>query len=122
MSPPSNAPTYMFVFRYREDLPEPTPGQMQQSFQKWTAWIQGMRAKGRYLAGDPLEDAPGKLLRGPRGRKVSDGPFAEAKEVVGGYMLIAAKSFDEAVAIAKDCPGLDNGSTSVEVRQIKPMP
>ena len=59
---------------------------------------------------------------GPRGSKISDGPFAEAKEVVGGYMLIAAKNFADAVAIAQDCPGFDNGSTSVEVRQIKPMP
>jgi|SRR5581483_6341769 len=116
-----NSPTYMFVFRGSGAMSKLTPEQMRQSFEKWTAWIESMRARGVYLAGEPLEDGPGKVLRGPRGKLVTDGPFAEAKEVVGGYMLIATKTFDEAVAIARDCPGLENGG-SVEVRQIMPLP
>lgn len=114
------SPTYLFVFRSPADLPDPTPEQMQQSFQKWMGWIQGMKTRGQYIAGEPLEDV-GKVLRGPRGKHVTDGPFAEAKEVVGGYMLIAAKSFAAAVKISKGCPGFAVGG-SVEVRQIMPMP
>jgi hypothetical protein len=113
------APNYLFVFRNQADLPDPSPEQMQQIFQKWMSWIQSMKEKGQYLGGDPLEDH-GKVLRGPRGGKVIDGPFAEAKEVVAGYMLIAARDFAHATEIAKDCPGLDNGGT-VEVRQIMPI-
>jgi hypothetical protein len=121
MSTKSDQPTYMFVFRGAGDMSDMSPEEMQQSFQKWMAWISGMKAKGQYLAGDPLEDAPAKVVRGPRGAKVSDGPFAEAKEVVGGYMLIAAKSFAEAVRISKDCPGLARGGC-VEIRQVMPIP
>ena len=121
MSQNSNAPTYMFVFRSPVDQPDPSPAQMQESFQKWMTWIQAMKAKGQYIAGDPLEDGPAKILRGPRGAKVSDGPFAEAKEVVGGYMLIAANDFAQAAEIARDCPIYNIGGT-VEVRQVMPMP
>jgi hypothetical protein len=121
MSKKAPAPTYMFVFRNPASLPDPSPEQMQQIFQKWMTWIGAMKAKGQYLAGDPLEDAPAKVLRGPRGGKVTDGPFAEAKEVVAGYMLIAAKNFAEAARIAKGCPGYERGGT-VEIRQIMPVP
>ncbi len=121
MNEKQSAPTYMFVFRGNTDMRAMSPEEMEQSFRKWMGWIQGMKAKGQYLAGDPLERNPGKVLRGPRGRDVLDGPFAEAKEVMGGYMLIAAPSFEDAVAISRDCPGLENGG-SVEVRQIMPLP
>ena len=117
----SPAPTFMFVFRNPADMPDPTPEQMQQSFQKWMAWINAMRARGQYLAGEPLEDAPAAVLRGPRGGQATDGPFAEAKEVVAGYMLIAAKNFAAASRIAQACPGYAVGG-SVEIRQIMPMP
>jgi len=120
MSQPDTAPTFMFVFRSPIDFPDPSPEQMQKNFQRWMDWIQGMRAKGQYIAGDPLDDAPGKVLRGPG--RITDGPFAEAKEVVGGYMLIKARSFAEAVEIAKGCPFDTGGGQSVEVRQLMPLP
>ena len=115
------APTYMFLFRTPADAHSGTPEQMQAHFQKWMDWIGVMRKKGQYLAGEPLEDQPGRVLRGPRGAKSSDGPFAEAKEVVGGFMLIKAKSLADAAKIAKGCPGFEVGG-SVEVRQIMPVP
>ncbi len=114
-------PTYMFVFRNPHGMDDCSPEEMQQLFQKWMTWIAGMKAKGQYLAGDPLEDTPAKVLRGPRGANVTDGPFAEAKEIVGGYMLIAAKSFADAVRISKGCPGYARDG-SVEVRQLMPIP
>lgn len=117
----TTAPTYLFVFRSPADMPDQTPEQMQQSFEKWMTWIEAMKAKGQYIAGEPLEDLPGKVLRGPRGARVSDGPFAEAKEVIAGYTLIRARSIAQAATIAKGCPIYAVGG-SVEVRQIMPMP
>jgi len=121
MSQKPGAPVYMFVFRNPENRPEPSPHQMQQIFEKWMAWIHAMKAKGQYVAGEPLLDRPGKVLRGPGGAKVTDGPFAEAKEIVAGYMLIAASSFEAAAGIAQGCPGLAMGGT-VEVRQVMSIP
>jgi hypothetical protein len=121
MSTKTDVPTYMFVFRGLGNMDDMSPEEMQQAFQKWRAWIAKMRAKNQYLAGDPLEDTPGKVVRGPHGAKVTDGPYAEAKEIVGGYMLIKAKSFADAVKISKECPGLARGGC-VEVRQLMPMP
>jgi len=57
----------------------------------------------------------GKILR-PSG--VTDGPFAEAKEVVGGYMVVAAESYENAVEIARECPGVIRPGASVEIREI----
>jgi hypothetical protein len=119
MSQKNPPPTYMFVFRSPVDWPDPAPEQMQQAFQKWMNWIQEMRAKDQYIAGDPLEDGPAKVLRGPG--KMTDGPFVEAKEIVGGYMLIRAKDFAEAVEIAKGCPFDTGGGQVVEVRQLRPV-
>jgi hypothetical protein len=113
---------YLLIFRYPDKEPDPTPEEMQRIFEKWRVWIQGMRAAGRYLAGDPLEEEPAQVLRGPHGAKVIDGPFAEAQEIVAGYVMVRAASFAEATEIAKGCPALDLPSRSVEVRQVKPMP
>lgn len=116
-----NKATYMFIFRGSRYMRDMSPEQMQQSFEKWMAWIVSMKAKGQYLAGEPLEHTPAQVLRGPRGQEVTDGPYTEAKEIVGGYMLIAAASFEEAVTISRDCPGYDNGGC-VEVRLVRPIP
>lgn len=113
------SPTYMFVFRSPADLADPSPEEMQQIYEKWMSWIRDMKAKDQYLAGDPLEDA-GRVLRGPRGGQVTDGPFAEAKEVVAGYMLIKARTLEHAAEIARDCPGYARGGT-VEVREVMPV-
>lgn len=113
--------TYMFVFRGTHSMRDRPADELQQSFDRWMAWVAYLRAKGHYLAGDPLERAPAKVVREPRGGQISDGPFAEAKEIVGGYMLIAAASFEEAVELSRECPGLDYGG-SVEVRQIMLLP
>ena len=52
---------------------------------------------------------------------ISDGPFAEAKEIIGGYFVVEAKNYDEALSLAKDCPHLELGFGSIEVREIEPM-
>ncbi|AOS43477.1 YCII-related domain protein [Lacunisphaera limnophila] len=120
MSTSATVPNYMFLFREPLSPPELAPDQMQQSFQRWLDWVAAMRAKGQYVAGEPLEPTPGRVLRGAPVVAVTDGPYAEAKEVIGGYMVIRAASLVEAEAIARDCPGLADGG-SVEVRQVMPV-
>ena len=80
------------------------------------AWFERLTAQGKVTAGAPLEKE-GKTVSGKNGRVVSDGPFAESKEAVGGYFLLQVSSFDEAVTIAQQCPGLAYG-VKVEVRQV----
>jgi hypothetical protein len=110
---------YLFVFRYPDNEPDPSPEERQRLFEKWRIWIREMKEKEAYLGGDPLEKAPAKVLRTGRS---TDGPFAEAKEVVAGYIMVKARSFDEAVQMAHSCPALYLPGRSVEVRQVKPLP
>ena len=72
--------------------------------------------KGIHAGNNGLENS-GKVLRGPRGASVTDGPFSETKEIVGGYIMIRAENLDQAVEIARDCPGLDY-QLAVEVRPV----
>ena len=117
----TNPPTYMFVFRRPTEAPELSEEESNRLFGSWMAWVAALRAKGGYIAGDPLEASPAKVVRGPKGAQISDGPFVEAKEVVGGYVLLTAASFEEAAELSRGCPDLPYGGT-VEVRQIMPIP
>jgi hypothetical protein len=109
---------YLLVFRDSPEAPQLSPEQMQQHMQKWFTWLSGLKASGTFKAGAPLEPA-GKTVRG-KSKKVMDGPFAEAKDVVNGYLLVNAKSFDDATEIGRGCPILDVEG-SVEVRQVREM-
>ena len=111
---------YLLLFRNSQEGPDPTPQEMEQIFGRWMAWMKGMGAKGVFAGANRLQDT-GKVLRGPGGESLTDGPFAEAKEVVGGYVLISADNYAQAVELAKGCPGLDMG-TVVEIREVEPLP
>lgn len=117
-NPPS--PLYLFLLRGPVDEPDPTPEQMQQIMQQWMTWIDSMRRRSFYLGGDRLQESPARTLRAPTG-DATDGPFVEAKELVGGYMLIAAADIDQATEIARGCPGFAQG-WSVEIRELYPRP
>jgi hypothetical protein len=106
---------YMLIFRGTDWYKGLSPEQMQQVGDQWMAWFKGLMADGKCAAGNPLEPG-GKVVSG-RGGMVSDGPFAESKETIGGYFLLTVKSYDEAVAIARQCPGLPYG-IRVEVRAV----
>ena len=93
-----------------------SPGQMQQVVGEWMAWFERLTGEGKVAGGNPLENE-GKVVTGRHGKMVADGPFAEAKEAIGGYFLLTVKSEAEAVAIARQCPGLPFGAI-VEVRPI----
>ena len=91
------------------------PEAMQAQMEKWFAWIEKLRSNGQYVSGEALLPE-GKVVTSPT--SVTDGPFTEGKEVVGGYFVIKAKNFDEAVEISKSgFPDFGFGG-KVEVRQV----
>jgi hypothetical protein len=105
---------FMFLFRggnYEGFSPE----QLQQVVQDYIAWVKELRNKGSYKAGDELQKN-GRIVKREAGNN-TDGPFVESKEAVGGYFLIEAANYDEAVEIARSSPNLQHDGW-VEVRQI----
>lgn len=84
--------------------------------QQWNAWYEGLATAGKVQHGRPLA-LEGRVVSGARGKYVTDGPYAETKEVVGGYFFLTVADLDEATEIAKQCPGLPLGLT-VEVRPV----
>jgi hypothetical protein len=95
-----------------------SPEQMQASMGKWMAWIDKLNKAGKYVAGEPLLPG-GKQITGKK-KIVTDGPYTEGKEVVGGFFLINAANMDEAVKICDDYPDYENGGT-IQVRQVMKM-
>ncbi|MBI1768279.1 MAG: hypothetical protein HY015_06200 [Bacteroidetes bacterium] len=110
---------FMFIFKGGIDLAQSSPEAMQQNMQEWFGWIEKLKKEGRYEGGEPLEPT-GKGVSGSK-KLVTDGPFAEGKEIVGGYFIVKAKDIDEAVILAKDCPDLRHNSR-VEVRPVMKLP
>ena len=108
-----------FVFLYRGGEGGRSPERAQQTMQKWMAWLKDLGAKGHIKdQGQPLERT-GKLVKG-RQKTVTDGPFAEAKDVVGGYTLIEARDLAHAVELSKGCPIFEVDG-AVEVRPVMKM-
>jgi hypothetical protein len=107
---------HMLIFRGTNWHQGLSPEEMQQVGERWMAWFNGLKDQGKAIAGNPLEPA-GRIVSGKNGRVISDGPFAESKETVGGYFLLNVPTLNEAVAIAQQCPGLPYG-IRVEVRPV----
>jgi len=95
-----------------------SPEEMQKAIEKYIAWGDRLRAEGVILDGNKLTDQPGKVVRRTGGQaRATDGPHTESKEVLGGYYVIEAASYDEAVTRASGCPHLEFGS--IEIREIE---
>jgi hypothetical protein len=108
-----------FLYLYRGGERPAAPEQMQQQMQRWVAWMKELDDKGHVKdRGHPL-DRTGKVVKG-KPKTVTDGPFAEAKDLVGGYTLIEAKDLAHAVELCSGCPILEIGGL-VEVRPIMKM-
>ena len=107
---------FMLIFQGGTSTPQGSPEEMQAHMNKWFTWIEQLTKEGKYAGGEALLPG-GKLVKG-KNKAVTDGPYTEGKEIVGGYFIINANSYDEAVEIAKDCPDL-NYDGSVHVRQVQ---
>ena len=96
-----------------------SPSEIQSVIEKCQSWGNKLRAAGRVVNGDKLREEGGKVVTLRNGKfSVVDGPYAETKEVVGGYLTIRAENYDEAIELVRDCPHLAFGR--LEVRQIDP--
>jgi len=106
---------YLLIHRSapgRQEEP-PSPAQMQEMYASFNAWKEKFKAN--------IVDMGGKLKSGgkiltPSG--VKDGPFVEIKEIVGGYMVVAAESYEHALEVASGCPGIIRPGSSVEIREM----
>lgn len=105
---------YLVFLRNVPGKQEPaSPVQMQEMYVAFNAWKLKFK--------DNIVDMGGRLKPGGKivtASGVTDGPFAEAKEVVGGYMVVAAENADRAVEIARECPGVVRPGSTVEIREI----
>ena len=107
---------YLLLFRGTQWYKGLSPAEIQKVMSRWRAWYNELEAQGKMKGGLPLMNE-GKIIAGPRGRFVTDGPFAESKEAIGGYFLISVSSLEQAVEVARQCPGLEHGAV-VEIRPV----
>lgn len=95
-----------------------SPEEMQAIIQKYSTWKTRMQTAGILSRGEKLQDGTGRVLRQTAGDiSVTDGPYTESKEVIGGLFEIKAENYDAALAAARDCPHLEYGA--IEIREIE---
>ena len=101
---------------FPEDI---SPDEIQAIIQRYVAWRQKIQQNGRKVSGHKLTDGQGRVMRGSGGQTtITDGPYAEAREVIGGLFIVDATSYDEVVELSRDCPHLDFGT--IEIREVDP--
>lgn len=119
-TPSSSSTTAAFLLLFRNGGPDThahlSPEQRVELTNQWNAWYDRLAAEQKVQHGRPL-GLGGRVVSGKNGERVTDGPFAEAKEVVAGYFFLNVSGLDEATEIARECPGLALG-VSVEVRPV----
>ncbi|MEO6977760.1 MAG: YciI family protein [Mucilaginibacter sp.] len=107
---------FILIFRHEDGSKIASPEQMQIWVKQTMDWIGGIASQNKYIGGNglPLDNA--RVVH--HNRMVTNGPFGEIKETLGGYIMVKAESIDEAVEFAKDCPILQGEGNTVEVRKI----
>ena len=108
---------YMLIFRHEDGTKVASPEQMQIWIKQTIDWINSIAAKNKFIGGNGLTFDGAKVVMTKNSKKiVTDGPFGDIKETIGGYGIVKAVSIDEAIEFAKGCPVLQGEGNSVEVR------
>jgi hypothetical protein len=107
---------YMLLYRSDEWYNRLSHEELQKLIGQNHAWFERLTAQDKAKPGRPLERR-GAVVSGRNGRVVTDGPFAESKEAIGGYLVLDVETIEEAIAIAQTSPGLAYGG-SIEVRPV----
>ena len=111
-----------FLLVFRNDAAgsaySPSPEQMQAMMKPWQDWMGSLAAQNKLVSSGNRLATEGRVIR-PK-KVITDGPYVELKEAIGGYIIIRAGSLDEAAELSKDCPILNSGG-SVEIRALVPM-
>ena len=113
-------PNYVLLLHDSGTMPpEMSPAESQAVIQRYIAWRERVQQGGRAVSGHKLVDGQGRVMRRSAGAtKVIDGPYAEAREVIGGLFVLEAGSYDEVAGLCSDCPHLEFGS--IEIREVEP--
>ncbi|MDB5231124.1 MAG: transcription initiation protein [Chitinophagaceae bacterium] len=110
---------FLLVFRADyNSMPKGSPEEGQAIMKQWMDWIGGIAAQNKLKDKGNALRSGGKVVSA--GNVITDGPYTEIKELIGGYTVVKAESLDEAAELAKGCPILSAGG-NVEVREINPM-
>ena len=106
----TNTTPYILFFRNSgpENYAHLSAEERQRLVTRWNAWYDDLAAEGKAIDGTPLE-LEMRIVSGPRGERVVDGPFAEAKEAIGGYVMLNVRDLEEATALAQQHHGLACG-------------
>jgi hypothetical protein len=107
---------YMLLYRSSEWYKTLSHEELQKLINQNKAWFERLTLQGKAKPGRALERT-GAIVSGKNGRFVMDGPFAESKEAIGGYLVLDVETIEEAIAIAQGSPGLAYGG-SIEVRPV----
>ena len=110
---------FMYLLRGGKPMETYSPEEMEAHMGEWKTWMGGLAEQGKLAGGLPLSKEGKKVTGG--GSVVHDGPFAEGKEVVGGYIIVNAENMDEAIELSKGCPIHQNNEAVVEIREIMSM-
>ena len=109
---------YALIMRHQDGQKLASPEQMQVWMKQTMDWIGGIAAQNKLTDTGNALKGEGKVLK--PGNVITDGPYMETKELVGGYTIVKAGSLEEATDLAKGCPILTFGG-NVEIREINPM-
>jgi len=107
---------FMLIFRHQDGHKVASPEQIQIWMKQTMDWIGGIAAQNKFVGGNGLPFEDSRVVR--PNNIVTNGPFGEIKETLGGYIIVKADSVDEAVEFAKGSPVLQGEGNSVEVRKI----
>ncbi|MFA6060612.1 MAG: YciI family protein [Taibaiella sp.] len=107
---------FMLIFRHEDGREVASPEQLQIWMKQTMDWIGGIAAQNKFVAGNGLPFEGSKVVK--HGNVVTNGPFGDIKETIGGYVIVKADSIEEAVEFAKGSPVLQGDGNSVEVRKI----
>lgn len=107
---------FILIFRHEDGKKLASPEQMQTWMKQTMDWIGGIAAQNKFTGGNGLPFEDSRVVRA--NNVVTNGPFGDIKETIGGYVIVKADSVDEAVEFAKGCPVLQGEGNSVEVRKI----
>ena len=119
-NPAATSPAFLLLFRNSgpENHAHLSPDERQRLVTNWNDWFETLVAQGKATEGQPLE-LDTRIVSGAGGARITDGPFPEAKEAIGGYVKLLVRDRDEATTIAKRHPGLAYGLI-IEVRELTP--
>ena len=110
---------YALIMRHEDGANIASPEQMQEWMKQTMDWIGGIAAQNKFVSGTGLPFEGARVVTTKKSKAVvTNGPFGDIKETIGGFIIVKAGSFDEAVEFAKGCPVLQGEGNSLEVRKI----